>query len=70
MTVTNGTTALVSGRDANQKPLHSHFIGGNNLDVATPSAVKDFVAQHDGHSVITSVSLRLLVPEERAWNCC
>lgn len=56
MTVTNGT---VNGNDASfahkQKSLPSHFIGGNSLDVATPSAVKDFVAQHDGHSVITSV---------------
>lgn len=38
--------------------LPSHFIGGNSLDVAPPSKVKDFVAAHDGHSVITSVSAR------------
>jgi acetyl-CoA carboxylase/biotin carboxylase 1 len=38
--------------------LPSHFIGGNHLDVAPPSTVKDFVANHGGHSVITSVSLR------------
>ena len=36
--------------------LPSHFIGGNHLDAAAPSSVKDFVAQHEGHSVITSVS--------------
>ncbi|OJJ01421.1 hypothetical protein ASPVEDRAFT_41004 [Aspergillus versicolor CBS 583.65] len=35
--------------------LPSHFIGGNHLDAAAPSSVKDFVAQHEGHSVITSV---------------
>lgn len=35
--------------------LASHFIGGNHLDAAAPSSVKDFVAQHEGHSVITSV---------------
>ncbi|GES66228.1 acetyl-CoA carboxylase [Aspergillus terreus] len=35
--------------------LPSHFIGGNHLDAAPPSAVKDFVASHDGHSVISSV---------------
>ncbi|KMU75620.1 acetyl-CoA carboxylase [Coccidioides immitis RMSCC 3703] len=35
--------------------IPSHFIGGNSLEVAPPGAVKDFVAQHDGHSVITSV---------------
>ena len=33
----------------------SHFIGGNHLDAAAPSSVKDFVALHDGHSVISSV---------------
>lgn len=37
--------------------LPSHFIGGNHLEVAPPSSVKDFVAEHGGHSVITSVSL-------------
>jgi acetyl-CoA carboxylase/biotin carboxylase 1 len=37
--------------------LPSHFIGGNSLEVAKPSAVKDFVAKHDGHSVITSVRI-------------
>jgi acetyl-CoA carboxylase/biotin carboxylase 1 len=36
--------------------LASHFIGGNRLDLAPPSKVKDFVAANDGHSVITSVS--------------
>ena len=36
--------------------LPSHFIGGNNLDVAPVGVVKDFVAKNDGHSVITSVS--------------
>ncbi|KAJ5140445.1 Acetyl-CoA carboxylase [Penicillium atrosanguineum] len=35
--------------------LPSHFIGGNHLEVAPPSSVKDFVAQNGGHSVITSV---------------
>ncbi|PTU18563.1 hypothetical protein P175DRAFT_0559382 [Aspergillus ochraceoroseus IBT 24754] len=35
--------------------LPSHFIGGNHLDAASPSSVKDFVAEHEGHSVISSV---------------
>ncbi|OJJ85071.1 acetyl-CoA carboxylase ACC1 [Aspergillus glaucus CBS 516.65] len=35
--------------------IPSHFIGGNHLEAASPSSVKDFVAQHDGHSVISSV---------------
>ncbi|KAI5301834.1 acetyl-coenzyme-A carboxylase [Ascosphaera pollenicola] len=35
--------------------LAPHFIGGNRIDNATPSSVKDFVIAHGGHSVITSV---------------
>lgn len=35
--------------------LPAHFIGGNHLQAAAPSKVKDFVAAHDGHTVITSV---------------
>lgn len=37
--------------------LKPHFIGGNVLAKAPPSKVKDFVAAHDGHTVITNVSL-------------
>jgi len=42
---------------ANGQEIPSHFIGGNRLDQAPPSSVKDFVAAHGGHSVITSVSI-------------
>jgi acetyl-CoA carboxylase/biotin carboxylase 1 len=35
--------------------LPSHFIGGNHLAAAPPSKVKDFVAAHGGHTVITNV---------------
>lgn len=35
--------------------IADHFIGGNNLHTAPPSKVKDFVAEHDGHTVITNV---------------
>lgn len=35
--------------------LPSHFIGGNHLNAAPPSKVKDFVAAHGGHTVITNV---------------
>ena len=38
-----------------KQELPSHFIGGNKLQNAPPSAVKDFVQSSDGHSVITSV---------------
>lgn len=37
-------------------PIASHFIGGSRLDKASPSKIKDFVQEHDGHSAITSVS--------------
>lgn len=37
--------------------LAPHFIGGNRLENAPSSKVKDFVAAHDGHTVITNVSL-------------
>lgn len=36
--------------------LPAHFIGGNHLGAAPPSKVKDFVAAHGGHTVITNVS--------------
>jgi acetyl-CoA carboxylase/biotin carboxylase 1 len=36
-----------------------HFIGGNRLSNAPSSKVKDFVAENDGHTVITNVSLPL-----------
>jgi acetyl-CoA carboxylase/biotin carboxylase 1 len=29
--------------------------GGNSIDKATPSAVKDFVKENGGHTVITKV---------------
>ncbi|KAF2004050.1 acetyl-CoA carboxylase-like protein [Amniculicola lignicola CBS 123094] len=35
--------------------LPSHFIGGTHLEVAAPGKVKDFVAAHAGHTVITNV---------------
>ncbi|GLI78770.1 acetyl-coenzyme-A carboxylase [Penicillium ochrochloron] len=57
MATPNGS-APVNGHDsssADKYNLPSHFIGGNHLDVAPPSSVKDFVANHGGHSVITSV---------------
>ena len=44
---------------AEQHNLPSHFIGGNRVADAAPSKVKDWVAQNDGHTVITNVSLFL-----------
>lgn len=59
-----GGAAKVNGTASNGYPsamaakhnLADHFIGGNDLSKASPSKVKDFVAAHDGHTVITSVS--------------
>jgi acetyl-CoA carboxylase / biotin carboxylase 1 len=40
---------------AERHKVADHFIGGNSLANAPASKVKDFVAQHDGHTVITNV---------------
>lgn len=65
-TVTNGaaaalkavipSTASTDGLNPLVSSLPSHFIGGNRLEAAPPGAVRDFVATHGGHTVITSVS--------------
>ncbi|KAL4749249.1 hypothetical protein BDW72DRAFT_178697 [Aspergillus terricola var. indicus] len=55
MGASDGTTNGHGGSRAAKHNLPSHFIGGNHLDAAAPSSVKDFVANHEGHSVITSV---------------
>ncbi|KAI1631099.1 acetyl-CoA carboxylase [Biscogniauxia mediterranea] len=55
----NGTrTVPVANGKATWSEKHKvadHFIGGNRLENAAPSKVKDFVAAHDGHTVITNV---------------
>ncbi|KIW96224.1 uncharacterized protein Z519_03292 [Cladophialophora bantiana CBS 173.52] len=54
----NGTKPLANGTPSSWQAKHSvadHFIGGNRLGKAPPSKVKDFVQEHDGHTVITSV---------------
>ncbi|KAI9483961.1 MAG: acetyl-CoA carboxylase [Benjaminiella poitrasii] len=38
-----------------KKNLPDHFLGGNSLETAPPSPVKDFVATHEGHTVISKV---------------
>ncbi|KAK5659645.1 hypothetical protein OQA88_853 [Cercophora sp. LCS_1] len=40
---------------AEKHKIADHFIGGNKLTNAPASKVKDFVASHDGHTVITNV---------------
>lgn len=53
----NGRTVAVNGKPtyAEQHNIADHFIGGNRLENAPASKVKDFVAQNDGHTVITNV---------------
>lgn len=56
----NGTSHVVpkmNGKPsyAETRKVADHFIGGNNLASAPASKVKDFVAAHDGHTVITNV---------------
>ncbi|KAG5984994.1 Acetyl-CoA carboxylase [Claviceps digitariae] len=54
----NGHTVPVHNGEASYAEKHNiaeHFIGGNRLANAPSSKVKDFVAQHDGHTVITNV---------------
>lgn len=46
----NGKTSY-----AEKHNIADHFIGGNRLANAPPSKVKEFVAQNDGHTVITNV---------------
>lgn len=41
--------------------IADHFIGGNRLENAPASKVKDFVAQNGGHTVITNVSFAAIV---------
>ena len=57
---TNGVTVpLTNGHAKSYAARHklaAHFVGGNHLAAAASGHVKDFVAAHDGHTVITSVS--------------
>lgn len=66
----NGTVPIMNGTSsyAAKHKLADHFIGGNKLANAPPSAVKDFVAAHDGHTVITNVRI-FPVPRERRHFC-
>ncbi|KAH7374543.1 acetyl-CoA carboxylase [Plectosphaerella cucumerina] len=59
-TTTNGNGRVVphvNGKAtyAEKHNIADHFIGGNKLANAPSSKVKDFVAEHDGHTVITNV---------------
>ena len=55
---TNGPVPVITGSSYAAKfQLADHFIGGNKLENAPASAVKDFVASHDGHTVITNVRI-------------
>ncbi|KAF2019851.1 hypothetical protein BU24DRAFT_128049 [Aaosphaeria arxii CBS 175.79] len=51
----NGTANGTPSSTAARHNLAPHFIGGSHLGAAQPGKVKDFVAAHDGHTVITNV---------------
>ena len=51
----NGHTNGHGSSYAAKHNIASHFIGGNELYKAVPSKLKDFVAQHGGHTVIGNV---------------
>ncbi|KAF2464339.1 uncharacterized protein BDR25DRAFT_272060 [Lindgomyces ingoldianus] len=51
----NGTANGTPSSAAAKYNLPSHFIGGTHLAAAAPGQVKDFVAAHGGHTVITNV---------------
>ncbi|ORY59295.1 acetyl-CoA carboxylase [Pseudomassariella vexata] len=55
----NGSrTVPVSNGKASYAEKHriaDHFIGGNKLENAPSSKIKEFVAAHDGHTVITNI---------------
>ncbi|KAK0630955.1 acetyl-CoA carboxylase [Bombardia bombarda] len=60
--VSNGTRNTVVVPHSNGKASYAeknkvaaHFIGGNKLENAPSSKVKEFVAENDGHTVITNV---------------
>lgn len=46
------TSATLSDQ---HKKLANHFIGYNTIDKAEPSALKDFVVKHKGHTVIKKI---------------
>jgi len=53
--IMNGSTNGSPSSNAAKYNLPSHFIGGNHLGAAPAGKVKDFVAAHGGHTVITNV---------------
>lgn len=59
MADSNGANGHSNGTPSSYAAKHDiapHFIGGSHLGAAPPSKVKDFVAAHGGHTVITNVS--------------
>jgi hypothetical protein len=63
----NGTVPKMNGSTsyAAKHNIADHFIGGNRLEVASAGPVKDFVASHDGHTVITNVCTVNYFPGEK-----
>ena len=53
------TVPQVNGKAtySEKNKVPEHFVGGNRLENAPASKVKEFVASHDGHTVITNVRI-------------
>ena len=64
----NRTVPHVNGKAtySEKNKVPEHFIGGNRLENAPPSKVKEFVASHDGHTVITNVRAPVSIPRS-SW---
>lgn len=52
----HSSTNGAPGSYAAKHNLAPHFIGGNHINAAPSSKVKDFVQSNDGHTVVTNVS--------------
>lgn len=61
---TNGIHERVLSSYAKKFNLAPHFIGGNHLEAAPSSKVKNFVTAHDGHTVITNVGDESVISRE------
>jgi hypothetical protein len=58
-----------TGSYAKRHNIPAHFVGGNHLLAAPPGKVTDYVANHDGHTVITSVGGRSEIPRKAGEPC-
>lgn len=70
----NGVVVPQNNGKQTYAELHNiadHFIGGNKVENAKDSKVKDFVIANNGHTVITNVSIlpdpRRRIGQHKLW---